>query len=231
MIDFIFGRTKCVMCGTFQRKSDMSAICGRVGVCESCRHSLKTTKEKTFFGKELEFLVSPFEYEGGLAKAVRAYKFDGQVKYGELFAKVLCDEVSDMEILKGFDMVVPIPLHEERLNERGFNQSEILAKPLAQSLGIPFEDNVLKRVVNTKRQSGLTGYERVVNVRDAFLADRINVSGKRILIVDDIYTMGETAASCSRALKEAGALKVAAVVLCKTCKQELKAFRIPALKR
>lgn len=226
MIELFSGRAKCVMCGVFFGKNDMSVRCGRIGICKDCGNSLTTTKDMTFSGKELDFLAAPFEYKDGLAKAVREYKFDGQKKYGELFAKLMCDELSGMEILKDFDMVVPIPLHEERLRERGFNQSEILAKSLAEKLGIPFENNVLKRIVNTKRQSSLTGYERVVNVRGAFLADRLNVCGKRILLTDDIYTMGETAASCSRALKEAGATTVAAAVLCKTHMEKPAAYGI-----
>ncbi len=212
----LLGRIKCVMCGVYNNPHHMSVIYKRVGICQNCRGKIKTTKDKTFDGNNVECVIAPFDYDGELADAVKAFKFGRQELYGKLFAKILCEEIIHIEFLKEFDMVVPVPLHEERLKDRGFNQAEILAEPIAENLNIPLRTDVLIRTKNTKHQSSLYGYDRVLNVQDAFLADMIEVQGKNILLVDDIYTMGETVASCSRALKDAGALRIAAVALCKT---------------
>lgn len=220
MMKFFLKKVKCVMCGQFRRIDKMAVTCGGVGICNDCRCDIKTTGDKTFFGKEIDFVFAPFDYEGNFSRAVRKYKFDGQRLYGKLFAKMLCDETADKKFLREFDMVVPVPLHEKRLRERGFNQTEMLAEALAERLGIIMRNDVLVRTVNTKRQSSLHGYDRVMNVRDAFLADMIEVKDKRILLVDDIYSMGETVRSCSAALKDAGAARVAAVALCKTQRKE-----------
>lgn len=216
MMNLFAKRIKCVMCRRFRKSDTMDTSCGRIGICSDCRQEIKITSDKTFYGKELEFVAAPFDYDGNFSRAVREYKFNGQRLYGNLFAKMLCDALENKEFLTEFDMIVPVPLHENRLSERGFNQAEVLAETLAQRLNKPMRTDVLKRIVNTKRQSSLHGRDRVMNVRDAFLADRIEVKGKSILLVDDIYSMGETVCSCSLALKDAGAVRVAAVALCRT---------------
>jgi competence protein ComFC len=101
-----------------------------------------------------------------------------------------------------------VPAHRERTVERGFDQAELLARELARGAGLPARA-ILRRTRATARQSGLHGAERAANVADAFQlrdgADRVLSSFKRVVVVDDVYTTGETLNHCASALTEAGA--------------------------
>ena len=108
-----------------------------------------------------------------------------------------------------FDVVVPMPLHWFRRWKRGFNQSELLAGEIARRSGIPLR-NAVRRVKATTAQAGLTHAKRRANVSGAFRVRRPEgVRGLKILLVDDVMTTGATASSCARALKQAGAARVA----------------------
>jgi len=110
----------------------------------------------------------------------------------------------------GWDGVVPTPLHPVKFRERGFNQSDRLALGLAGQLQVPLMNNVLSRVKFTQPQSALPRAGRLVNVREAFQANKdVRLSGKKLILVDDVMTTGATANACARALKKAGVFKVA----------------------
>lgn len=173
--------------------------------------------DKTFFGRgDLKTVISPFLYRGKFKEAVKEFKFASQRLYGELFGKILAENIVKHEWLLDYDFIVPVPLHETRLLERGYNQSEILAKELSARLEIPLLCDILFRTRKTEHQSRLHGMERVENVREAFAAVENIISGKKVILVDDIYTMGETARACAFALKQGGAKEVVAVTLCIT---------------
>lgn len=115
--------------------------------------------------------------------------------------------------LSGFDFVAPVPLHKERLEERGFNQTEALFRGWVQENGWVWQD-VLMRCRKTMPQYQLQKKQRWENVRDAFiLQDFRTVAGKKILLVDDIFTTGATMEACARALRAAGAREVAGFAL------------------
>lgn len=106
------------------------------------------------------------------------------------------------------DLLTPVPLHWRRRWDRGFNQSELLARVVSRSTGIPMR-GVLRRERATAVQAGLSHTERRRNVARAFRCHRPHeVRGKRIVLVDDVMTTGSTATACARALKAAGAARV-----------------------
>jgi len=109
-----------------------------------------------------------------------------------------------------FDAVTAVPLHWRRQWQRGFNQSELLARLMAARYGIPVV-RALRRVRATPTQAGLSNTRRRQNVDTAFACRRgaQALAGKRILLIDDVLTTGSTAASCARVLKGAGAARVA----------------------
>ncbi len=107
------------------------------------------------------------------------------------------------------DVVVPVPLDRGRLRERGYNQAELIAKPLARLLGIPFRYYLLVRTKPRPNQLRLTRRERWETVRGAYATHQTaQVDNLRVLLVDDVFTTGATLDSCSRALKAAGAARV-----------------------
>ncbi len=119
------------------------------------------------------------------------------------------------KLLADADLVVPVPLHRRRLWWRRFNQSAALAKTLAKLGKKPFVPAALTRIRATAQQVGLSADERDRNVRGAFRvppAEKIGVAGRRVLLVDDVYTTGATARAATRALLRAGASAVNVLV-------------------
>jgi len=111
-----------------------------------------------------------------------------------------------------FDAVAPVPLHAERLAERGYNQAELLARALSRRARIPLRTDLLHRERHTRSQVGLNAAERAVNVEDAFLAAPA-CTGLAILLIDDVYTTGATLTACATAARSAGARLVCGLTL------------------
>jgi ComF family protein len=112
------------------------------------------------------------------------------------------------------DFIVPVPLHWWRRWQRGYNQSETLARAVAAALRIPFRKSWLRRIRNTPRQVDQTATDRRTNVRGAFRSRlRPEARGKTILLVDDVLTTGTTASEAARALRAAGAARIVVAVL------------------
>ena len=111
------------------------------------------------------------------------------------------------------DLIVPVPLHWRRRWRRGFNQAELLARGIAKHRQIPLL-NALRRSKATADQAALTSAGRRRNVVGAFEPRRgIDIQGKRILLIDDVFTTGATASACARTLKRAGAASVTLLTL------------------
>ena len=144
-------------------------------------------------------------YEGNLREWIHLYKY-GRVK-------TLCRPLGELLLAalprgEQWDAIVPVPLHWQRRWRRGFNQSALLARFLARRKAIPMVQ-ALKRVRYTPTQTGLSNTGRRKNVAAAFDAvRRRSVSGRRILLVDDVMTTGSTAASCAAVLRRAGAASI-----------------------
>ncbi|CAN5284752.1 ComF family protein [soil metagenome] len=125
------------------------------------------------------------------------------------------------ELGAAVDVVVPVPLHRRRLWLRRYNQSALLAGNVADRLGKPLSTNALTRIRPTPQQVGLSAGERDRNVRGAFRvpADRkAEIAGRRVLLVDDVYTTGATARAATRALLRAGATAVDVLVFARVVK-------------
>lgn len=216
-------RHYCVLCKKYCPAHKMSVIQGEIGVCENCRGQLNTTKEKNFDGGDgIIAVFSPYFYENSLKKAIREFKFSGQRLFGELFGEMIYEELKDISYIWEYDAVIPVPLHPTRYEERGYNQAEIIADKISKLSGVPMISDGLFRIKKTKKQSSLKGLERRENVKGAFYAYPGAVSEKRIILVDDICTMGETLRAAKDALKKGGAGDIIAITLCVTPVKEIK---------
>jgi ComF family protein len=110
---------------------------------------------------------------------------------------------------KCFDLILPVPLHKQRLRERGFNQALLLVRELSRRTGIPYRMNVLQKKRPTLPQVHLSGAEREKGVRKSFdILSGEELEGKTILLVDDVYTTGATVNECSKVLLAAGAARI-----------------------
>lgn len=211
-----FGRKYyCALCKKYKSARAMIFIAGGVGMCKACEEKLHSFSDNSFEGPgKIKAVFSAYLYEGALREAVKALKFSGQEQFGVLFGNILAEKLCKIEALKACDLIIPVPLHPNRQTERGYNQSEIIAGEISSVFGIPMATDVLFRIKDTKRQSSLKGLARMENVKDAFVAHADSVRDKKIILVDDICTMGETLKACEAALSIAGAGEIYAITLC-----------------
>ena len=141
---------------------------------------------------------------------VRALKYNGDLTLAPLLGRRLACEAK-----APVDAIVPMPLAAARLRERGFNQAHELARHIGRTLGLPVLGSACRRVTDTAPQAALPWAERARNVRAAFVCD-IDLSGKRIAVVDDVMTTGATLNEVAGNLKRAGAAYVSGWVVART---------------
>jgi ComF family protein len=131
-------------------------------------------------------------------------------------AKLLIEHISKTgETLNGFDIITYVPLHKESLKNRGYNQSRILANELSKHFQIPLVDDIIFEVKPKKSQASVERENRKDNVSGIFQVTN-SLNGKKIVIVDDIFTTGSTLSECAKVLKEAGAQKIIGITFAKT---------------
>lgn len=149
-------------------------------------------------------------YEGPLGQAVRDFKYRRRAWQGRGLGRVLAAR-GPAELLAEVDIIAPVPLHPLRLMGRGFNQSLILARAVGRQSRAELAPALLRRLRHTRPQAGLDPGQRLANVAGAFGVSRLwagRLKGKRVLVVDDVFTTGATVNECARALKAAGASAV-----------------------
>lgn len=149
-------------------------------------------------------------HRGPLARVVREFKYRRRYVRGAALAGFWARR-APVDWLAGVELLVPVPLHPRRLLWRGFNQALVLARPLARCLGLRVEPGLLRRRRHTRPQVGLDAAQRRANVEGAFSLGRsaaARVAGRRVLLVDDVFTTGATVEECARVLREAGAARV-----------------------
>jgi ComF family protein len=149
-------------------------------------------------------------YQEPTSDIIHRFKYEGYFALGRPLAALMIAAWPRWQSPP--DLILPIPLHDRRRRQRGYNQSELLARPLGQALGIPVETASLRRTRPTIPQVGLGPDERRENVRGAFAAGP-GVAGRRVLLIDDVLTTGATMSAAAEALLAAGAAGVAAYCL------------------
>lgn len=153
-------------------------------------------------------LYLPFPYKGIVERAIPRIKFGRQIELARFFGSVLGTLLCGEDVKA--DLVVPVPLSDERFEERGFNQASEIAYPVSKLCNIPFADDCIIRLKNTARQSEMKeNYERAANVAGAFgVSGSWDVTGMKVMIADDVATTGSTLHEAASALYKAGASKV-----------------------
>ena len=148
-------------------------------------------------------------YEGSLREAVHRWKYEGKTRLTPFFGEWMAVGLNHYWKSDSFDLLLPVPLHTQRLRERGFNQALLLVKELSRRIGIPYEKTILQKKRPTIPQVNLSGVEREKGVRGAFhVIGKKELEGRSVLLVDDVYTTGATVNECSRVLRRGGAERV-----------------------
>ena len=157
---------------------------------------------------------APYAYCSPLQDAIALFKYRGKVALADALGALLTKALPERLDL---DVLMPIPLHPNRLRQREFNQSLLLADRIGPALGLPISYRNLIRTVDTDPQISLPRAARLQNLRKAFAVRAPQeVAGARILLIDDVFTTGTTASECARVLRKAGANQVAVLALARS---------------
>lgn len=190
-------------------------------ICTYCRHNLpiacfhQSGSEEMlqiFFGRipvENATALFYFKKNGLTQKFVHALKYKRVQSLGAVFGKWLGAELSECKAYQQIEAVIPVPLHKKKLRQRGYNQVELFGKEIAQSLNVPYIDDVLIKITPTKSQVFKERLTRIFSQQEVFEIQQLQkIKNKHLLIVDDIVTSGATLEACSSKLFKAGGVKV-----------------------
>lgn len=209
----------CLLCGSFSHHGAWCEACDSMLPylnAPHCPHCALPTLNGDICGRCLKRLpqfdrtLAVFAYAFPLDKLVQALKFGERLMLVDGLADSLVQRVKVRP-----DCIIAMPLHRSRLRERGFNQSQELARHIADSLDIPLLPHACQRVRDTPPQSALKWKERGKNMRNAFTCTP-DLSGKHVAVVDDVMTSGASLNEVALALRNAGAREVSAWVIART---------------
>jgi ComF family protein len=183
----------------------------KVTLCGACQEELPPYQKAVAYGA----------YDGELRELIHLLKYDQVHPAASVLARMLVLAVAKLELSNDI-MVVPVPLHASKRRQRGFNQAELIAQNALKTMHekrFQLATNVLQRVRPTISQIGLTRHQRQENIRGAFKVVHLSkVSGRDVLLVDDVMTTGTTAAECARVLRRAKAKNVWVATVARTLK-------------
>jgi len=216
---------KCLLCKEELSTNTLYAICDKCmpllpfntgKTCLKCsepigsmaNYCIHCKKELPRYKKN----VSVFLYKKPIDSMIRKLKYDNQKYLANTLGNFIAGEVVKLAV--NFDYVVPVPIHIDRLETRGYNQSELLCSALKDKLKLNVDTNILVKAKNTRSQANLSRNERIENLADSFcVMDKKKIKGKIILLVDDVFTTGTTINECAKTLIDAGAKEVYSVTL------------------
>lgn len=168
--------------------------------CDECKEKLPASIYKNTVAGTYK-LLSAVPYRDEYAEAIKKLKFKKKKQYAYQLAKLMAERFKD-EINESYDVLTFVPLHNETLKERGFNQCQLLAEELSRFLNIPCAE-LLKKPKKNLPQHTLDGSKREKNVKGVFrCTDKSAVKNKRIILLDDITTTRYTMAECSKILRD-----------------------------
>ena len=157
-----------------------------------------------------------YEKDHPIQNVIHRMKYSDQPELGYWMARQAVLDWRNEAFFEDIDVIVPMPLHPNRLRERGYNQSEYIARGISEVTGIPVDTTHVKRVKNTPKQALQDGEGRRTNVADAFGVEQPEqLYKKHILVVDDLVTTGETMKACLKAMKRIRGARFSVFALCK----------------
>lgn len=202
---------------------NVCGFCGKINensLCEECEKELdkylKYNEVPTKFNKSFEKHIYLANYEGKVRENILSYKFFDKPYMYKTFAKIILKNEKMYRIMQSYDIIGAVPIHKKRKNERGYNQSELIAKEIAKNIeGLKYE-KILRKIKNNERQSSLSKEKRSQNVKGVYQIQNSQIiEGKKVILFDDIYTTGNTVQECSKVLKANNAKEIMVLTLAK----------------
>lgn len=228
----VFFPATCVLCKTIVEDLSLALVCHRCWgqvvpfqgpVCVRCGYAFPSSNlqvpsplcggcRRDYF--QFDFARSYSDFQDPLKEIVHQFKYRAHPSLATPLAGLLFSAYSSHLREFSSDILAPVPLHKSRERERGFNQSLLLAKGFSRLAHIPLRPHLLARTRATQTQAGLSRRARRLNLAGAFaLSQKGEVSGKVVLLIDDVFTTGATLNECARLLKANGARRVNVLTL------------------
>lgn len=197
-------------------------FCGKLNtkyICNECEKivNLEAINKIDSYNKNYNRHLYIFKYEGIIREKIIDYKFNNKVYLYRTFTEAVLKNEENIKFIEQYDFLIPVPIHKERKKVRGYNQSELIARILADEIGkIKLQVDILKKDKNIVAQSTLDKKQRSENIKGVYkVINKQKIIDRKILLLDDIYTTGSTANECSKVLKEAGCTEVGIITIAK----------------
>lgn len=200
-------------------------ICGKSAnyyICEKCNKRIKKYEEYHYLSRDednnypirhYDELIYILRYEKIIRKIMINYKFYSKPYISYFFAYKIMNNKYLCEKIKEYDYIVPVPMSENKEKSRGYNQTKLITSIISKRLKIK-ESNNLKKVNNTLTQGKLNRLERINNIEGIYyIENNLEFIGKRIVLLDDIYTTGSTIEECARVISKSGAKEIFVIIL------------------
>lgn len=184
-------------------------------LCNRCLYDLPRTHyhlerdnpvEETFWGRmPIVRATSYYHFNKGskFQKLIHALKYQGKARVGIYLGRQMGQDIHAEGFTQGIDAIIPVPLHEKKRRQRGYNQSDLIAQGIKEATGIPVNRNALLRKVHSSTQTRKTRYDRWENVSRIFdVRPDEKLRGKHVLLIDDVMTTGATLEACAGALQQ-----------------------------
>ena len=210
-------RMRVPVCGMCGERLQVQELAAAERLCGACRTESPPFARAVAYGS----------YSDGLRELIQLLKYQGVRPAAGVLGRMLAEAL--LELSEDFGdatpIVIPVPLHDSKLRQRGFNQSELIARAalknfrLRGSDWLMLEPSLLQRARETQSQTGLSAEQRRANVRGAFrVAEPTAIAGKDIVLIDDVFTTGTTLRECARVLHRAGAAHVLVATVARVLK-------------
>jgi len=218
------GGVLCSICGE-RLPMPFGPIEPAATLCGLCRRLQPPYVKATAYGS----------YESGLRELIHLLKYERVRPAANVLGRMLAEAVADLRGLfqDAPVLVVPVPLHSRKQRQRGYNQSELIARAALKVLGadgrFQMDGSILERRRETQSQIGLSSHQRRENIRGAFAVTQPEaITNREILLVDDVFTTGTTVSECARVLRRAGASRVYVATVARTLKFEVQQAEVKA---
>lgn len=211
-IENILFPTCCLICG----KLTEEILCKK---CEKEIHKELNIKMENKAKKDIYFEkhLYLFEYKDKVRNLILDYKFNDKSYLYKLFSKIIIKNEKICGILRKYDIIIPVPIYKKRKQKRGYNQSELITKEISKKiLNLIHENKAIQKTKNNIEQSSLSKEQRKQNVKDVYkILNKEKIQNKNIVLLDDIYTTGNTVNEISKILKQNGANKILVLTIAK----------------